>query len=117
MDVEAAQVGLHAGVLNRDEVCGGPGFVEVGVPHAGWGHEGATGFPVHAGRVGDVAPVVEVGAQQRVAPWLSVEDQVECDGLVTVGALFLTRWQQAEHRPQHVGDRQGLSWFRWPAAR
>jgi hypothetical protein len=98
-DVEAAQVGLQAGVLDRDEVGGSAGLVVVGVPHAGRGDEGAAGLPVHPDRVGDVAAVVQPGAEQRVAAGADVQDQVEGHGLVAVRPLFLPGRQQPEHRP------------------
>src|SRR5208337_4928703 len=50
-DVEAAEVGLQAGVLDGDEVGGGAGVVVVGVPHAGRGDERTARFPVHPGGV------------------------------------------------------------------
>jgi hypothetical protein len=76
-DVVAAQVGLQAGVLHRDEVGIAAGLVVVGVPLAGRGDEGAAGLPVNPRRVFDLAVLavlVELVAEQRVAARLAVEE-------------------------------------------
>jgi len=52
------------------------GLVEVCVPHAGWGHEGAAGFPVDSDRVDDLATIIEARADQGVAAGIGVKGPV-----------------------------------------
>ena len=105
-NVQAPQIGLQARILHRNGVRRGTGLVEVRMPQSWWRDERAARLPIDAGRIDNVAPFVQPGAQQRVAAGLGVEDLIERDPLVAVGSLLLIRWQQAEHRPQHVGDGQ-----------
>lgn len=55
LDVEGAEVGLQASILDGEEIGGFARLVKVGVPEAGWGDEGGEGFPVHAFGVFDLA--------------------------------------------------------------
>ena len=55
----------------------GARLVEVRVPQAGRRDERAACLPIDAGRVDDVAALVQSGAQQCVAAGLGVENQIE----------------------------------------
>src|ERR1700722_5291882 len=90
-NVQAPQMRLQARILDRDQVRWGARLVEVCVPQPGRCDECAARLPIDAGRIDDVAALVQPGAQQRVAARLGVENQVERDRLVAVWALLLVR--------------------------
>ena len=54
-DVEGAQVGVQAGILDRSEVGALARLIAMLMPVARWGDEGCAGFPVDASWIFDVA--------------------------------------------------------------
>src|SRR6516164_2721885 len=83
-DIERPQIAVQPGILERDHMGGRVRLVVMGVPIARRSHEGEAGLPVDAHRIDDLALVVKLGADQRVAALLAIDDEVEGDRLVTV---------------------------------
>ena len=108
-DVERAEVGVEAGVLDGDQVgragptrCDGCATGPGGVTKAPAGSQstrtGSTMAPSASSRRAD----------QRVAARRALGDEVEGHALVAVGSLDPAGRQDAEHGPQGVGDGEGL---------
>ena len=107
-DVERSQVGVEPGVLDREQAGGGARLIVVAVPHPRRRHEGATGLPLHPGRVDDGAVGPDLGADQRVTARIALHDEVQGDALVTVWALDVPIGKGSEHGPQGVRRGQRL---------
>src|SRR5512135_1494866 len=81
------------------------------VPEPGGRYERRARPPVGTPAVDDVPSVVELLTDQSVAAGLAVDDEIQGDRLVVVGELNGAGGQDAEHGPDHMGDRPGLREF------
>ena len=80
----------------------------MGVPVARGSDEGSAGLPVDAAGIGDGSACIELGAHQRVAARVAVDDQIQGHRLVPVRRLDGPRRHDPEHRPEGVGHGAAL---------
>lgn len=99
---------MQTGVLDWHDVGVRGRRVDVLVPEARRRDEGRALDPVDADGVLDGAVGVQFGAEEGVGSGLRVDYEVQSDRLVAVGQLAGTGGDDAEHRPQGMGDGHGL---------
>lgn len=108
LDVERLHVGVQTRILHRQHDGVLVAFVVMGVPPAGRRHKRATGHPVGADGVNDVAISIQIAADHRVNAFRGLHREIERDGVVPVGLLFALRRQQIVQRPHGVRERLRL---------
>ncbi len=108
LDVERLHVGVQTRILHRQHDGVLVTFVVVRVPPAGRRHKGATGHPVGAHGVNDVAIGIQIAADHGVNTLRGLHRKIEGDGVVPVRLLFAPRRQQIVQRPHRVRQRLRL---------
>ena len=104
-DVQASEVGVQPGILNRQQPGHATAFIDMGMPMARRGDEGSAGLPVDAMGIANCAVIAKLPARQGVTAGITVDDQIEGHGLMPMRRLNGPGWYQPEHRPEGVTDR------------
>src|SRR5271163_2820378 len=78
------------------------------VPIIRWRHKGRIRFPILPDWFDQLSLFVYITRNEGVTPWLTVENQIESNGIVTVRRLHGTNRKQSEHCPKRVSDGERL---------